>query len=185
MNDIEYNDFINKIEEEAKAKNEEFNIFTALHNVRDERRLHSRFIAFLLNPKSKHQKGNVFLEAFLKELDIPFETNDCNVIVKPSESNNWAEEKNIDILVENGKQAIIIENKIDAGDSDHNDKEEGNQIQLERYYNEVKSNYKFNDAKIYIVYLTINGREPHRYNDIKRFEKRNLKCIGYGNIIRK
>ena len=57
MNEIvDYNDYIDKkIEAESK-----FNIFTALHNERDEKRLHSRFIAYLLNPNSKHKKVTCF-----------------------------------------------------------------------------------------------------------------------------
>ena len=178
----EYRDFINKIKEEEEQAKTQFNIFTALHKERDEKRLHSRFIAYLLNPNSKHQKGNVFLNAFLEKTKISFRTTDCNIEVKPSEINHWAEKEYIDILIENGEQAIIIENKIDASDSNHDRKNGQHEIQLVGYYENVKK--KYNDDKISVVYLTIDRHEPERIDEIKKEIPQEIKCIEYRTEIR-
>ena len=49
---------------------EKFNIFSVLHKDHDERRLHSRFIAALLNPEGTHKKGNIFLSLFLNVIEV-------------------------------------------------------------------------------------------------------------------
>ena len=185
MSDVQYNDFVDKIIEKEKAKEQEFNVFTALHNVRDEKRLHSRFISFLLSPQSKHGMKSEFLKLFVQnvpELEKHFVIDD-NCEVYPNEQDK-SEKYDIDILILNKdrKQAIIIENKIDAGDSDHNDKEEGKQIQLERYYNEIKEIYEYDDVNIFIVYLTIDGRKPQRCAEIKSFEEEKIQRLDYREI---
>ena len=44
-----------------KAQTEKFNIFSILHKENEERRLHSRFIAALFDPKGSHGMGSIFL----------------------------------------------------------------------------------------------------------------------------
>lgn len=156
-------DFKLKLEEVSKRFNldsyNEFNLFSVLHHITDERRLHSRFIAFLLNPEGSHKEGSKYLELFLKNIGI----NDFTITgskVYPTESDK-KEHEDIDIFVYNDKkQAIIIENKIFAGDS--NKVEENGSItpQLLNYYNKKKE--KFNDIKL--IYLTLNAKEPSLIN---------------------
>ncbi|MBX0332941.1 PD-(D/E)XK nuclease family protein [Pontibacter sp. HSC-14F20] len=52
-------------------KQEGFNIFSVLRSHSDEVRVHSRFIAELLNPKGSHGQGTLFLNLFLNELEFP------------------------------------------------------------------------------------------------------------------
>ncbi|RXJ73517.1 hypothetical protein CS022_09830 [Veronia nyctiphanis] len=41
-----------------------YNLFNVLRSAHDEVRLHSRFLADLLNPEGRHQHGRSFLELF-------------------------------------------------------------------------------------------------------------------------
>lgn len=121
-----------------------FNIFKALHKEKDEVRLHSRFISYLLAPDSGHGLGKVFCELFIREI-LGIDESQFNLssyTVLPNESSK-SEYKEIDILIINkqAKQAIIIENKINAKDSNRegkNEKKDGYDGQLERYYNTIK-----------------------------------------------
>ncbi|MEK6450007.1 MULTISPECIES: PDDEXK-like family protein [unclassified Myroides] len=138
-----------------------FNLFKVMHHITDERRLHSRFIAFLLNPNGSHGQGTMFLELFLSNTSIKtFDLQEVSVCPKEL---GKKENENIDILIQNSKgQAIIIENKIFAGDSN---KKEGEVItaQLLNYYDKKKSEF----SDITLVYLTLNGKEPSFYEQFK------------------
>lgn len=125
-------------------KEQEFNLFTVLRSRNDEVKLHSRFISELLNPRGMHNMGNTFFKAFLHSMDIRgFETEAGYTVDK-----EW---EHIDILIRNPQnQAIIIENKIDAGDQ---------QNQLSRYYHEIK-NEQIGEDSIYLLYLTKHGHNP-------------------------
>lgn len=148
-----------------------FNIFSVLHKESDERRLHSRFIAALLNPKGSHGLGIIPISFFIKEIGL----NNCfspegDIVVIPNE-NHKGEEDNIDIQINNKtrKQIIIIENKIYAGDQPQ---------QLFRYYEKKKNN----DA-ISILYLTLDGHSPSD-DSIRSDEVRKvLKLISYDDHI--
>ncbi|NJN99642.1 MAG: PD-(D/E)XK nuclease family protein [Anaerolineales bacterium] len=130
-----------KYEKELQAIRFEFNIFSVLNLESDEVNLHSRFLFEFLNPKGSHFQRDYFLDILLKQIGIlKFELK--NVSVK-------REYHNIDILITNSQmQAIIIENKIYAGDQLQ---------QLERYHRIIEDKgYK----DIEIVYLTLYGDEP-------------------------
>ncbi|PMZ70543.1 PDDEXK-like family protein [Pseudomonas sp. FW305-70] len=118
-----------------------FNLFSVLRSSSDEVRLHSRFLAFLLDPKATHNQGTALLNLLLKRVGIQnFDSE--NAIVE-------VEYQNIDILVRNqSKQAVIIENKIYAGDQDE---------QLWRYHQRMQAEgYR----EIWTTYLTLDGAEP-------------------------
>ncbi|KAA9325167.1 PDDEXK-like family protein [Adhaeribacter soli] len=121
-----------------------FNIFSILKSKTDEVHLHSRFIAELLNPKGTHKQGVVFLEAFLKLIECSdFPAQGTTVL---------NEYRKIDLLIRNGKKAIIIENKIWAGDQ---------KDQLYRYYQTMLAE---GATEIKLIYLTLEGREPSNYS---------------------
>lgn len=67
--------------EMLQAKEEKFNIFSTLHKWHDERRLHSRFLATLLQPNGTHGQSSLFLEEFLNILgiDFPIDKNTKNI----------------------------------------------------------------------------------------------------------
>lgn len=95
-----------------------FNLFSVLRSSSDEVNLHSRFLAFLLNPKASHNCGSELLKNFLSTMEIEgFDVTNATV---------QTEYHNIDVLIRNpAGQAIIIENKIYADDQPE---------QLARYY---------------------------------------------------
>ena len=100
----------------------QFNLFTVLRSSSDEVRLHSRFISEILNPSGSHGFGSVFLEEFLSTLNIHSKITETVTV--------HSEYKNIDILIRCGKSAIVIENKIHAGDQPQ---------QLKRYLDAMAS----------------------------------------------
>jgi hypothetical protein len=172
--------------DEQSEKNK-FNVFTAMYKDNEEVRLHSRFISYILSPISGHGMNNVFLNHFIREVlkinENDFEISKCEVI--PNEFNK-KEENEIDLLIKNRstKQAIIIENKIEAKDSYHEDKEEGYRGQLERYFNQtIDKGYKQNQTFVY--YLTKNRLPSELSLGMLRDKNQNWKGpIFYGNEIR-
>ncbi|MGF1925602.1 MAG: PD-(D/E)XK nuclease family protein, partial [Bacteroidia bacterium] len=144
-----------------------------MYKMTEEKNLHSRFIAFLLNPKGTHGKDTAFLKLFLKEFELPAFDLD-GVLVTPDEHAK-KEEDNIDILITNSlNQAIIIENKIFAGDSDKldlvidelNSKNYFLKYQIPRYY-DVVVNSKGRHV-VSILYLTIDGKKPKFYTEFPK-----------------
>lgn len=162
---------------------EKFNIFTCLMDSSEEVNLHSRFISSLLDPQGNHGLGFAPINIILKTLNSSFQYNQETIEVIPSFS-NWSEYKEIDILLIDRKTnyAIIIENKINACDSNHAD--EG---QLERYYRRIIEEDKIPQENVEVYYLTIDGHEPSeesvstssRYKDLPDI----VRCITYGNEI--
>ncbi|QJI19792.1 MULTISPECIES: PDDEXK-like family protein [unclassified Pseudomonas] len=118
-----------------------FNLFSVLRSSSDEVRLHSRFLAFLLDPKASHNQGTALLNLLLKRVGVQnFDSTSANVEV---------EYKNIDILVRNqSNQAVIIENKVYARDRDE---------QLWDYHQQMLGE-GYRD--IWTTYLTLDGTEP-------------------------
>lgn len=147
----------------------QFNLFSVLRSDSDEVRLHSRFIAEVLNPNGSHYSDDVFLICFLELLEISLEP-DVQPLV-------FTEYKNIDILIKIGDTAVIIENKIFAGDQNE---------QLTRYYESIKSE-GFKD--IYLVYLTLNGTEPSNQSvkgiDESFLNSNKFHCLSYKDEIYK
>lgn len=141
-----------------KAIGAKFNIFTILERDRSETR-HSRLLAELLNPKGSHGQGGVYLKLFYQVFEEELKTcwsknnNTFKIdifaekaLVHTEQSNNIDGKQGfIDIVVETNEFAIVIENKIDAGDQD---------AQLERYEQSKKG------KNILLIYLTLDGREP-------------------------
>ena len=166
--------------EERQKRGEYFNIFSVLRLETKEVRLHSAFLAELLNPEGSHGLGKQFLELFLnmvvrksKEEPFYFETENAKVYVEYYIGVISEDKKSggrIDLLIEDGKgNAIIIENKINAGDQEY---------QLLRYNNFAKDKYKSNYK---LLYLTKDGGEASEYSTGK--ENFKYQCISYRNNI--
>ena len=122
---------------------EPFNVFSVLRSESDEVNLHSRFLHALLNYRKPGEKTRANLTDFLQQVGI-----------KDFESRNVKVERelhNIDILITNNdtKHAVVIENKIWAGDQHE---------QIMRYHQTLKKQKVY--SRIYLLYLTPDGRDP-------------------------
>ncbi len=131
-------DYLNLLRDKYSEK-PQYNLFRVLRSDSDEVRLHSRFLTDILNPKGSHNHGKAFLTEFLQQLSIEISDDDIKVD---------CEYQNIDILVRSQNTAVIIENKIYAGDQDK---------QLQRYYQAMR-NQGYTD--IHLFYLTLDGKDP-------------------------
>ena len=148
------------LQEEKRKRGENFNIFNVLGLSTSEVRLHSAFIAELLNPNGDHGLGSKFMESFIdnvieKKCPCPFlfESSSAKVYVEYSIGNvtdDYKEGGRIDLLIQdNNKQTIIIENKINAGDQP---------LQLYRYNKYANKN--LSKEQYVLLYLTLNGLQP-------------------------
>ena len=133
--------------EEKKSRGESFNIFS-ICGVNHYEVTHSAIIAEFLDPQGSHGQGLAFVKVFVESLnlqDFDFSLDGVEVTTEMVTPNG-----RIDIVISNGnKQAIIIENKIYAGDQWE---------QLKRYDEYAKSKYH-NGYKI--LYLTLYGSDPN------------------------
>lgn len=158
------NEISNKYEEISKVSGDNFNVFRVIELTSDEVRLHSKFLAELLNPKGSHGQGSKFLDLFIQQFDIKnVDSETSKVSVEESIGNKTPTTGGrIDILIEdNNKHTIIIENKIYASDQEN---------QLLRYYNYSRDN---------IFYLNLNGSDPseNSYQDLEK--DKHFKIISY------
>jgi len=139
--------------EVENLRGDRFNIFSILRVESDENRLHSAFIAELLDAKGSHGMGAHFLARFLgvlkaagvkRELDI----TTTRVAVEKDIgriSADGTQGGRIDILLEDGAgSSVSIENKIFASDQNN---------QVVRYT-------RYNSMRNEVVYLTLLGQEP-------------------------
>lgn len=161
----------------AKAKGEGFNIYNIMNLQTKEVRTHSAFIGALLNPKGSHLMGTQFLEAFIKILPKKYFKNHIDLTSAKTliefhigiVNNKLKTGGRIDILIkDNNGHTISIENKIDAGDGNH---------QIERYCN-------YNKAKNKVVYLSkYIGDEPSPESKGELVADKDFYNISYQNEI--
>ncbi len=142
-----------QVELEKQEKGEFFNVFNTIGLRAEEVRLHSAFIAELMNPKGSHGLSYRFLQAFLEVIDLPNDYIDyhrCsqNIVERVIGPVTDKEGGRIDIIIEDGNHAIIIENKIYAGDQTN---------QMLRYNNYGRKNFP---EGYKLVYLTLDGHYP-------------------------
>lgn len=133
-----------KYEQLNKISGNAFNVFDVINVTTNEVRLHSRFIAELLNPKGSHGQDDLFLKLFIEQLGIEIDTKSATVIVEKYIGVKTATTGGyLDIYISDKKgNSITIENKIYAGDQEH---------QLLRYYNFSPNN---------LLYLNLDGNPP-------------------------
>lgn len=128
----------------------DYNILTSVLNKNDEVRLHSRMIKSFLDPEEKHYQDTLFLDIFLKTLNLEsfkIKTKRC-----------WVENeyKNIDIYITDNNYHIILENKLHAKDQEE---------QIKRYIDQIYSDNKNVEYyNIIVLYLSINREKPDNYS---------------------
>ena len=153
---------------ESWLRGEQFNIFHAC-GVNHYETTHSAILAEFLNPKGSHGQDDIYLKEFLSVvgdigLSSAFDTSEASVTTEYSTSYG-----RLDILISNSKgQAIIIENKIYAGDQLE---------QLKRYDNFASQ--KYHAGNYAILYLTLWGDEASEQSG----EGVRYKCISYKDTI--
>lgn len=158
----------------SKQTGSSFNIFEVLKVKSSEVRLHSAFIAELLNINGSHSQGDKFLKLFLEVVKIKgYNTKQSSIDVEKQIgkiSQDKTEGGNIDIILNDKEQTIIIENKIYAPDQE---------AQLLRYFNYAKS-CKF--EYIHLFYLTLEGKEPSEASK-KELSLHEYRTISYNTEI--
>lgn len=152
---------------------ENFNVFRILKLESSEVRMHSSFIAELLNPKGCHGQKDVFLKLFINSLCFKqnvIDTASCKVEVEKHTgkiNDERTEGGRIDILItDKDNNQIIVENKIYAGDQ-HN--------QLLRYFK--------HSPKADLIYLSLNGKEPEEYSKGILESGKDYQCRSYSTHI--
>ncbi len=166
----------NEIEAEKKKLPPQFNIIQYLGRHTDEVKNSNLLKNVLQIEFTNDNKDISFTKLFIDYLNedlsekIVYSNENKSIVAKEVSTN---EGRRIDILIKIGDTAIIIENKINAGDGGH---------QLDSYYNDIeRKNYE----NIYIVYLTRYGSIPAIYSlSEEHREKLGEKfiCISHGDI---
>lgn len=161
----------NERTKERYSHGELFNVFNILGLESKEVRLHSSLLAELLKPNGMCGVGNAFQKAFLAILGLPENyIVDGRVSVEISIGTTTDTEGGcIDIIMEDGNHAIIIENKIYAQDQP---------AQLLRYTNFARDNYPHGYR---LLYLTLDGKEASDDSA----QGCPYQCISYKNEISK
>ena len=165
-----------KYDDLAEYTGENYNVFNVLGIYNDELS-HSKIIGDFLNVKGSHGQKDTFLKLFLNEIN-GFEKNTEQLKVlhnfKTENSRTHIEKYigkvefsngqggRIDILIQEGTNNIIIENKVWAGDQ---------YLQLVRYNNE--------DKNAPIIYLTLDGKEPSSDSKGDLILGKEFICISY------
>jgi hypothetical protein len=150
-----------------------FNIFRILKVESAEVRMHSAFLAELLNPKGSHGQKDVFLKLFVSAFCVKnnlIDTLSCKVKVEDDIGRISADKfqgGRIDVVItDKHNHQIIIENKIYAGDQDH---------QLTRYFNY--------SSTADIIYLTLEGKSPSENSKGDMKEEEHFRCSSYKHDI--
>ncbi len=183
--------FLLEIKEEKKNNAFSYNIFSVLKIEFYEAKVHTPFLANLLDIGGSHCQGDLFYKSFIKQvapqnkmdLFLSYDPDYLSCILEQRFNNSQP-----DILIihkptdENKRFAIIVENKINAGDQPK---------QLERYYNDVLkgTEYNFTDEQILIIYLTPNPTEPTETSILEEEKKRLIAdnvliCVSYVDDIK-
>ncbi len=154
-----------RYDDRAAQQGEKFNLFKILNIHADEVRLHSRFLAELLNPKGAHLQGAKFLELFVTQFfpDFDFNVETAKIKIEKVIDNN----RRLDIYLRDDKRReIIIENKIYAGDQNK---------QLHDYHEFAKKSAQ--DFRL--IYLTLKGTRPSA-NSVNGLQKdQDYFCLSY------
>jgi hypothetical protein len=150
-----------------------FNVFKILKVQSSEVRLHSAFLAELLDPAGTHGKKDIFLRLFVESIcskGLMFDTSSAKVDIEKHTgfiTQDGLEGGRIDIIItDKFNKHIIIENKIYAGDQVN---------QLVRYYNYSPG--------AEIIYLSLDGKVPSDGSCGNLRLDEHFKCSSYASDI--
>ena len=147
-------------ERHEAGRRDPFNVFSVLRSGHDEVNLHSRFLHALLDYRQQPDEYRKNLEDFLRSIVGIDKLYPDDAIVE-------RESDNIDILIRDrsSMQAVVIENKIWAGDQHE---------QLWRYAKRLKEQ----GYTPHLLYLTLDGHDPSE-DSVKGLDPKCVKCISY------
>lgn len=175
------------LKKEKIRRGEYFNIFEIMNAETNEVNTHSSILAELLNPNASHGCATSFLDLFLNRINnlledniLTFDRKNTKVHVEHS-IGLISEDKEtggrLDLLIESNNHAIIIENKVYAGD-------QPKQLYRYRQYGDEK----FGSGNYLLLYLTLDAHSPNKesINGSKGEleEGKDFLCISYKNFIR-
>ena len=196
---------VQKNDKIVRLRQEHFNIFSILRKEHDEERLHSRFIAELLNPQGSHYMGAVFCALFISRVVLP-----CQKIAKESNTNNTAVHTARNIANEQADVVSPWQKIIEDGNADNitvrTEHSTGNgRVDISLQYGDL---HIFIENKIYagdqptqlvryrtclddmgqgsrniLLYLTLYGHDPHSTStedgDTRLIKGKNYYVISY------
>jgi len=135
-------EYKSKRDEQINQGKHDYSLLNSLLKLNSEVHLHSRFIYSMINPESLHYQGSKFLTLFLNQINHP----DITDFIDITRAKVFNEYKDIDLLIHDGKNFLIIENKLTAKDQKH---------QITRYIQTIYKEFGSNDdLKIAVVYLS-------------------------------
>lgn len=168
------NNLFARYEEINELTGDHFNVFKILKLESSEVRMHSAFLAELLNPKGSHGQKNVFLKLFIEKFCYKknfIDVEHCYVLIEKYLGPKSAEDTTggrLDICIrDKDDNFIVIENKIYAPEQPK---------QLERYHQ--------HHPNADLFYLTLDGTPPS--NESKGYlseEKGDFRCLSYQSDI--
>lgn len=163
---------INHQKELAQLRGENFNVFSILKMESRENETHSAFLGELLNPNGSHGLGTIFLELFLKQLDVShLEVDSTTVKLEHylgGVNFDTVSGGRIDIFIEDAAgNCVCIENKIYAPDQE---------VQIARYCN-------YNTDKNKVYYLTLEGDAPSEDSSIDKKNDIDFYALSYKSEI--
>ena len=138
-----------------------FNVFAVLRSASDEVNLHSRFLQALLDHTDPRSGKRDNLREFVSQV-----ANGAGFQVERASAHREA--SGIDLLISNGRQAIVVENKIWAGDQDQ---------QLLRYRDSLVAQ-GYDDEAIWLLYLTPYGHKPSAQS-LGGIPVERVRCVSY------
>jgi hypothetical protein len=151
--------------EHERATASRFNVLELVGLQRDEA-THSKLLSHMLNPNGSHGQGPLLLNSFLRFCEskvsgfppiLEREITRRDFVYVRAEFYSVYGRPDILAFCRNPKFAVVIENKIDAGDQEQ---------QLERYWNLLESEFSFVGQRRALLYLTPSGRPPERTSEI-------------------
>lgn len=128
----------------------DYSLIAALLKPSNEVTLHSRFLYSMLNPTGLHYQGSAFLACFLAALPRPL-----NGLVNIARARVVREKGNIDLMITDGENVLIVENKIHAIDQ---------RYQISRYIAHVQRSIFAGETaiegRLAIIYLSKGRSRP-------------------------
>lgn len=163
-------DLLNLVKKYAELFNKEKDNFpyrlNVINELHDDENAHSRILIRLLQYKDKDEY--TWLKFFVNRMkdycEGEFDIEISNPKIKTEHDTG---DGRIDGFIwEEGKYAIIIENKIwNAPDQKE---------QIDRYVNYVNQHHEVKDENIYVIYLTLDGSKEVSENSLSDITKNNL-----------